>query len=230
MLLLSIHRCADVETRSLFEGPNMSEKLDQDTCPSFRATAAHFLFALLMSAGLIIAGAKMINAQTSTPLPAGSPSPSPAPSTMPGPPPKVTAIDQGHLELDDIIRVEVDHLSEWAANHDASKLVPYLNGRAIRGNYPEEIHASKNHLHFHLRITPENKSVWVDLLGAPEGMRHPVTFSVGLENQSPFDSVYDLGNEQPLTVISPVYGIVSLLVVIITLILLVWLARTTNLI
>ena len=208
----------------------MPEKLNQDTRLSVRATAVGFWFTLLMSVGLIIAGAKMTDAQTPTPTSASSPSPSPTPATTPGLPPKVTAIDQGHLELDDIIRVEVDHLSEWAANHDASKLVPYLNGRAIRGNYPEEIHASKNHLHFHLRITPENKSVWVDLLGAPEGMRHPVTFSVGLENQSPFDSVYDLGNEQPLTVISPVYGIVSLLVVLITLILLVWLARTTNLI
>jgi len=208
----------------------MSEKLYQETGPSVRHTAVRFLFALLMSLGLIIAGAQLTNAQTPTPALTSSPSPSPTPAPALGPAPKVIAIDQGHLELDDIIRVEVDHLSEWATNHDASKLVPYLNGRAIRGNYPEEIHASKNHLHFHLRITPENKKVWVDLLGAPEGMTHPVTFSVGLENQSPFDSVFDLNNEQPLTVVSPVYGIVSLVVVLITLILLVWLGRTTNLI
>lgn len=107
--------------------------------------------------------------------------------------------------------------------------MPYLNGRALRGNYPEEIHVSKNHLHFHLKITPENKNAWVDLLGAPEGTRKPVTFSVGLENQSPFDTVFDQGNELHLTVISPVYGVISLLVVLVTLILFLWWARTTSL-
>ena len=141
----------------------------------------------------------------------------------------MTAIE-GHLELDVIVRVEVEHLSEWAASHDPAKLVPYINGRAIRGNYPEEIHAARNHLHFHLRITPDNKDVWVDLLGEPAGIRRPVAFSVGLEKQTPFDSVFDQTNEIPLTVISPVYGVIALLVVLLTLILFLWLARTTNLI
>src|ERR1041384_102385 len=82
--------------------------------------------------------------------------------------PKVIALE-GNLEADDLIRVEVEHLADWAAANPAnnpSKLVPYLNGLAIRGNYPEEIHTSQNHLRFHLQITPENKKVWVDLLGA----------------------------------------------------------------
>jgi hypothetical protein len=67
-------------------------------------------------------------------------------------------------------------------------------------------------------------------LGAPSGTRLPVTFSVGLENQTSFDSVYDQDHELSLTVISPVYGVVSLLIVLVTLILLLWFARTTNLI
>jgi len=143
-------------------------------------------------------------------------------------PPKVTQVE-GNLELDDIIRVQVDHLAEWAATHDASKLVPYLNGRAIRGNYPAEIHASKNHLHYHLAITPESKGVWVDLLGEPV-IHRPVTVSVGLENQSPFDTVFDHSHRLPLTVISPVYGVISLIVVLATLILFLQLARKTNII
>ena len=137
---------------------------------------------------------------------------------------------EGHLELDDIIRIEVDKLSEWALTNDATKLVPYLNGRAILGNYPEEIHASKNHVQFHLQITPQNKDVWIDLLGEPSGTRRPVAFSVGLENQSPFESVFSLSNPLTLTVISPVYGIVSLIVVLLTAILLIRLATKTNLI
>ncbi len=153
----------------------------------------------------------------------------PAPSPTPAPP-KVTAIVAGHLELDDVIAIQIDNLSEWAAHNDPAKLVPYLNGRAIRGNYPEEIHAARNHLLFHLEITPENKEVWTDLLGAPSATRHPVAFTVGLENQTPFDSVFDQTNPLPLTVISPWYGVVSLLVVLFTLILFLWLARKTNLI
>jgi len=137
---------------------------------------------------------------------------------------------KGNLEADDLIQVEVEHLDQWAATNDARKLVPYLNGLAIRGNYPEEIHASMNHLHFHLQITPENRSVWVDLLGAPPGIRKPVTFSVGLEEDSPFESVFDTNNRILLTIISTWYGVAAAIVVLVTLILLVWLAKTTSLI
>jgi len=167
----------------------------------------------MMLLGLLLATARLVGAQETN-------SQTTAATT---PPSKVTAVE-GNLELDDIIRVQVDHLSEWAATNDASKLVPYLNGRAIRGNYPVEIHASKNHLHFHLAITPESKNVWVDLLGEPR-IRKPVTVSVGLENQSPFDTAFDQSNRLLLTVISPMYGIISLILVLVTLILFLWLAR-----
>jgi len=172
----------------------------------------------MMLLGLLLATARLVGAQETN-------SQTTAATT---PPSKVTAVE-GNLELDDIIRVQVDHLSEWAATNDASKLVPYLNGRAIRGNYPVEIHASKNHLHFHLAITPESKNVWVDLLGEPR-IRKPVTVSVGLENQSPFDTAFDQSNRLLLTVISPMYGIISLILVLVTLILFLWLARKTNII
>lgn len=46
--------------------------------------------------------------------------------------PKVTGLE-GNLEADDIIRVDVEHFAEWAAAKNPTKLVPYLNGIAIRG-------------------------------------------------------------------------------------------------
>jgi hypothetical protein len=141
----------------------------------------------------------------------------------------VVAIE-GNLELDDIIRVRIENLAEWAEVNDPSKLVPYLNGRGIKGNYPEEINASDNEIYFHLEILPQNKTTWIDLLGAPDGRRKPVSFSVGLENGSPFESVFDKEKPVILTVISPVYGIVAAVVVLITLMFLVWLARSTSLI
>lgn len=168
-------------------------------------------------------------AQTPTPTPAAAPSPVTTPTPLPVPSPRVIG-SEGHLELDQIIQVEVDHFNEWAATNDPTKLVPFINGRAIRGNYPEEIHPDRNRLHFHLEITPDNKEVWTDLLGSPEGMRRPVTFTVGLESQSPFDSVYDQSHPLLLTLISRVYGVVAFVVVLLTLILLLWLAGKTNLI
>ena len=156
------------------------------------------LLVLSTLTGFVVTGALSVAAQNASPAPGPTPSAkavdaqAASPTPTPARSPKVIAVE-GHLEIDDIIRVEVDNLSEWVKTNDAAKLVPYLNGRALRGNYPEEIHAATNHLHFHLEITPESKSAWVDLLGAPEGTRKQVTFSVGLENQSPFDSVYDQG-------------------------------------
>jgi len=136
----------------------------------------------------------------------------------------------GNLELDDIVEVNVDKLEEWAETHDATKLVPYINGRAIKGNYPEELHLERGRLIYHLEITPENKRIWVDLLGAPSSMREPASLSVGLEDGSAFDSVHVRSNPVMLTVISPVYGLIALLVIVTTAVLLLWLARKTNII
>lgn len=204
------------------------------------------LISFLLLSGLFVAGASLANAQqnnpqsTATPLVASTPgasatpapgaAPQAAPPVVPGPSPKVTAITEGHLELDNIVGVEVEGLAEWAAKNDTSKLVPYINGRAITGNYPEAILPTKNHLTFHLEMTPENKDVWIDLLGEPKRLRKLVAFSVGPEGVGPFDSKFDRTNRIPLTVISPVYGLVAMFVVLGTLFILLWLARTTNLI
>ena len=193
---------------------------------------------LLLLATVYVANAQGTNSQAAASpslaaaaTPAASPAAAPAatPQASPNPAPKVVSV-QGHLELDTVVGVEVENFMEWAATHEATKLVPFINGRAIRGNYPEEIHPDKNRLHFHLEISPENKEVWTDLLGEPPGTRRMVTFSIGLENQSPFDSVIGQGNEIPLTVISPVYGLIALLVVLFMFALFLWLARKTNII
>jgi hypothetical protein len=53
---------------------------------------------------------------------------------------------------------------------------------------------------------------------------------MGLENQSPFESVYDKSNPLPLTVIPVYWGVVSIAVISFCLILFAWLAKTTNII
>jgi hypothetical protein len=158
--------------------------------------------------------------------------PQPTPSPSPTPEPRLIRM-LGHLELDDIVEVHIENLERWVAaneTHDPNKLVPYLNGRAIRGNYPDELHVDRGRLIYHLRISPENKDAWIDLLGAPDSYRKPVTLSVGLENGSAFDSVHERENPVALTVISPAYGVVAALLILFTLTLLLWLVRKTNII
>jgi hypothetical protein len=178
---------------------------------SGKAQGIGILLLLVLAAGT----ARSVLAQPSDPKPA----------TIVNP--KVTAYE-GNLEADDLILVEIDGLADWAKGNEPDKLVPYLNGLAISGNYPIESHTSQNHLRFHLRITPENKKTWVDLLGAPSGLHHAVSLSVGLENQSQFDTVFDRTHPVQLTVISRWYGVVALIVVLGTLALLLGLARKTN--
>lgn len=166
-----------------------------------------------------------------TATPAAQPSASPSPTPDLGP--KVTGV-LGNLQLDDLVEVQVSNLDKWSQaseTNDATKLVPYINGRAIRGNYPEELHLETGRLIYHLEITPDNKKVWIDLLGAPKAMREAATLSIGLEDGSAFKSVHGRG-EQPvtLTVISPVYGLLALAVILSTLGLLLWLVRKTNII
>src|ERR1043165_5934202 len=125
-------------------------------------------------------------AQDATPSPGATPTASPAASPIPAP--HVDAME-GHLELDDIVELHVQNLERWAETHDVNKLVPYINGRAIRGDYPDELHLERGRIIFHLRITPESKDAWIDLLGEPTKTKRPVSLSLGLENGSAFDTV-----------------------------------------
>lgn len=172
-------------------------------------------------------------AQETTDQPSPSPtpqaSPTQSPSPAPTPRPKVVRVI-GNVELDDIVEVNIENLEKWAETNDAGKLVPYIDGRAIKGNYPEEIHLERGRVIYHLEITPENKKVWTDLLGAPVAMKRPVSLSVGLETGSAFDSVHPENNPVPLIVISPIYAVLALVIIFVTLALLLWLVRKTNII
>ena len=195
---------------------------------------------LLVLVGLLVITTTPVLAQDTPAHPDQSPSPTPAASpqpaatqTTPSPSPVLTprVIKKiGDVELDDVVEVHIQGLEKWAETHDVNKLVPYIDGRAIRGNYPEELHVDRGRIIYHLEITPENKKTWIDLLGEPNSLSKSVTLSVGLEDGSAFDSVHERDNMVAMTVISPVYGIVSLLIIGATLVLLLWLARNTNII
>ena len=143
--------------------------------------------------------------------------------------PKVTGVDE-IIQLNDVAKVTVANLKGWSATHDPAKLVPFIDGRAIRGNYPEDIHPHNGRLYFHMKITPANRELWTDLLGAPDRVQRPVRFSVGLEDHSPFDTVYHESNPVQMMVVPPVSGVIATIVALLTLVLFVRLARRTSII
>ncbi len=144
-----------------------------------------------------------------------------------GPLPKVIKA-AGRIEIGREITFTVEHLSDWAATGDPSKLVLFINGRSLDGLYPEQTDLSQNTIQFHIRKTPNSKRVWTDLFHAPVFNR-PVTVSLGLEGQTPFDSVFDDNNPVALKVISKTAAIVAVVVILGTLLLFGYLARTSNL-
>lgn len=183
------------------------------------------VYAMIAPGGALASGAQDATTSNDAVVDTGPADAAPAPI----PAPKVSGID-GPLELDDITEVTVANLKEWSATNDPAKLVPFIDGRSIRGNYPEEVHPHEGRIYFHLKITPESKEHWTDLLGAPDGLRRPVRFSIGLEGHAPFESVHDKANPVLMTVISPVFGATAALVASLTLILFIRLARSTSII
>ena len=113
--------------------------------------------------------------------------------------PKVTGV-AGQLAIGREITVEVQNLSAWAANHDPQKVVLFLNGRALKGLYPEQVDLSANKLLFHIRRTPEAKVVWNDLFHEPV-LSRPVSLSVGLVDEGAFETLLDYEHQVALTVI-----------------------------
>ena len=142
--------------------------------------------------------------------------------------PKVVGFS-GEMRIGREITVNVMKLSDWARNNDPQKLVPYLNGRPLKGLHPEQVDLSTNKLRFHLRVPAESKQVWADLLHEPVQYR-PVSLSVGLEDQSPFETSYDYDNRLNLTVVPKTPLILSSFIIAFGLILFICLARATDLI
>ena len=142
--------------------------------------------------------------------------------------PRVTRVS-GELRLGKTIDVGIENLSSWSAQHDPHKLVPYLDGHALKGVYPEILDTSQNRLQFHLLRTEAAKPVWSTLFEHP-GLQRSVAVSVGLEDQGPFQTVFDYEHPLPLTVIPKRPGIIALVVTVAVFSLAIGLMITTNII
>lgn len=112
---------------------------------------------------------------------------------------------QGRLEPHQIIEVHVEGLAEWGRTpgHTPWRLVPFLDGRALAGLYPIAVNQRTSRVQFQLLITPDNRHTWTHVL-SPLAFERAVRFSVGLEQQDPFETDFTLeGSPAVLTVINP---------------------------
>lgn len=143
------------------------------------------------------------------------------------PAPRVVEL-HGELELDHIVELKVDQLQAWsvraggptdpgnplAAGHPAWALVPYIDGRALKGLTPLAVNLGSGLLQFHLRITPDNRDTWTHLLG-PLTFERPVRLSVGLVEVDPFATDLTLDNRRAmLTVINWRWMLAAAMVVV----------------
>jgi hypothetical protein len=120
------------------------------------------------------------------------------------PAPRVVML-QGHLEPGRLVEVHLDGLAEWSRTqgHTPWRLVPFIDGRALPGLYPIAVNLRDARVQFHLLITPESQAAWTQVL-SPLAFERAVRFSVGLELQDPFDTVFTReGQPATLKVVNP---------------------------
>jgi hypothetical protein len=124
-------------------------------------------------------------------------------------PAKVTKV-YGEIAPGNNISVMITNLLEWSRrskDNDATKLLPFINGRQLNGLFPSATYIRTGRIAFHLAIT------------------------VGLEGDERFDTVYRFGNKDLyLTLMSPPWAVASVLVVGLTGVILISLSRRTGLI
>jgi hypothetical protein len=136
----------------------------------------------------------------------------------------------GDLQLGGRVVVYLSGLRDWElAGHSAQKLLLFLQGRPCGGDFPEAVDVEGGSIEYHLAITPENREVWTDLLRRPSLSRR-IKVSVGPEGTAPFPTLIVGANSAWLTIIPPRAGLLSTLVVGITLGTLLMLAKNTDLI
>ena len=143
---------------------------------SLKAGATASAFVLLLSAGLLLAGA--------SPACAASQSPAKDAITM-----TVTNVT-GTLALDRQITITVANLREFLTKpgNDPKKFVLYLQGRAIEGIVPQTV-PGEERLRFDVQRTEASKDAWSALLGSPHGATRQVTVSVGYDSEEPVETL-----------------------------------------
>ena len=136
----------------------------------------------------------------------------------------------GKVAFDEIVEVKVDHLDDWARTSGGSpwRLVPYLDGRALPGIYPIAADLQRNRLQFYLRSTPDSANAWNSIL-RPFTLARPISLSVGLERQDPFDTVYrQHHNPATLMIVRPKWAVASFVILCTFVISFIWLSLRTQ--
>ena len=137
------------------------------------------------------------------------------------------------IGLNDNLIVIVENLKDWPdALVKNPKIIPYINGIAIKGNYPIGVEPKNNKITFvlkrHQDATNDNRDAWAMLLRRPDITDHtrPVEVSVGTEDGK---SVLPIKSSEKLEliVLPHWWWVLGLLLVVIA-VALVYLAITSN--
>ncbi len=140
------------------------------------------------------------------------------------------------LDVSDPIRLgrkvtlRMEGLRAWVeGGNTAHRLLLYLDGRPAPGDYPASISLGRGELVYHLEITSENRDLWEDILRHPTHLSRKIAVSVGPGVDSHFVAAEAGRNVVSLQIVPRPWGMVTLVVLGLTLAGLVGLARSTNL-
>jgi len=120
------------------------------------------------------------------------------------------------IGLNDHIVVQVDNLSNLVAQAamEHKQIIPYLDGFALPGLYPESLDTLKNELRFQLQRTDATRQAWATLLGSPKHFVRAISVSVGPENGYPVATAVQGNNRISLIVIHTGWSCVCIIVLV----------------
>jgi hypothetical protein len=130
--------------------------------------------------------------------------------------------------LNDDLTVQVDGLNN-AQGVDPASLRVFLDGRELPGGLPVAYDVSKDSISFTLKRTPDSRDAWNHLLGSPTKAIRITRVGVGLPGKPELATV-DPHPTLQLLVVHPIRFWFCTAFVLLALILLIWLARTSNII
>lgn len=136
-------------------------------------------------------------------------------------PPKVADVSPAKVRIGDRIKIKVPGLPENVKPRD---LTLYLDGRALKGVTGEAI--DKDGIVFYLRRTTDSRSALDGLLGSPESPEKTVAVSLGPADKQGYES----DKTVRLVVFDTAWLVGALIGLVVTILLFVWLAKTSNII
>ena len=154
-------------------------------------------------------------------------------SAQTSPAPILSAVSPSRIALGGLIELIIEDLNAKVVQdkYDPNELHLSLNDYVLQGLKPDSIDLTTNKVRFRLIRTAADKTAWTDLLGAPpiDGQRE-VTVGLTLDPTHRVNTGPKLPTTVTLEIFSPLRLAIGMVLLAITIVGLIYLARTTDIV